>query len=159
MYWLIYSKTPNMTIASVFKQLVNHPGPTPADVARWVKTQNVLTQGVNYGIIGPLPQNDPNPQIVVTERYLSNLSPQAVAAALSVPHGQPGMNRPDDSPDNMGFQKLGDQSLPVSADENVFGEIDDGTFTDMITNGGRMVEQRRHDLPPDLNANFGQPGH
>jgi len=147
-FWIVLN-TSHVPPGAIERIVFNHAGPKEAAVS-WLRAQNKLARGVKYTIQGPLPQNDPNPIIMCCQPHLLNLSSEAVAAALHAPRGQAGQNAPDSDVDNMGFQRLGDPSLPVDTDEAVFGEGDDGTVTDMINNGGQMIEQRRHRLPADL---------
>lgn len=152
-FWIVLNTSP-LPVGAAERIVVNHPGDKNAVIA-WLRGhrlhgQSVLARGVKYTIQGPLPTNDPTPMLLAVQPHLLNLSSAAVAAALSSPHGQAGQNAPDSDVDNMGFQRLGDPSLPLSADEAVFGDGDDGTVTDIIQNGGTMTEQRRHQMGRDL---------
>jgi hypothetical protein len=147
-FWIVLNTSP-LPVGAPERIVVNHPGSKEA-VISWLRTQNVLPHNVRYTIQGPLPTNDPTPMLLAVQPHLLNLSSAAVAAALSAPRGQAGQNAPDSNVDSMGFQRLGDLSLPVSTDEAVFGEVDDGTVTDIIHNGGSMVEQQRPKLKRDF---------
>ena len=147
-FWIVLNTSPT-GVGAIERIVLNHPSQNKADVIAWVRQQNILTKGIKYTIQGPLPVTDPNPMVLATQRNLLNLSSEAVAAALHNPRGQAGMNRPDAPPDQLGFQRLGDGALPVDAEDNVFGDVNDGTVSD-ITQDGR--ELHRPDFGQNLNG-------
>lgn len=155
MLWLVHAKTP--VPAGYLERLVlNHPSSAQKDV--WeavrahVKARQLLISGIKYGLIGPLRENDPQPIVLAEQINVCNLSGAAVASALAAPHGQPGQNRPESALDALGFQELGDHALPVRADDAMFGDVDDGTSTDILQDGGGMQERRRPHFGADLNG-------
>lgn len=123
--------------------LLNHPG-DKAQVVQFCREQGLPTKGVKYQIVGPLPANDPAPMVMLTQLMMPpQISPEAVAAAMSDPHGQQGQNRPSGIPDQMGFAQMGDEALPVAGDGNMFDEQNDGTVSDIMQGGGGFQEVRR----------------
>lgn len=121
--------------------MLNHPSGNKADVVQFVRQMSLTTKGVKYKIEGPLLTNDPNPLVLVTQLMMPpQVSAEAVAAAMNSPHGQQGQNRPNGQPDGMGFAPLGDEALPVDGDGNMFGDVNDGTVTDIVQDGGLQRE-------------------
>lgn len=151
MFWIVLNSS-QASPGAIERMIVNHPSSDKPTVAEWIKASNMLTRGVKYTLQGPLPVNDPTPMFLAVQRNLLNLSAEAVAAALHNPRGQAGMNRPDQPLDSMGFQKLGDTALPISNDDQIYGDATDGSISDIIQNGGNMMEQPRPDFGQDLNG-------
>jgi hypothetical protein len=142
MYYLMIATSP-VPIGGRQAVMINHPG-DKSQVIQFVREQGLPTKGVKYRIEGPLPQNDPTPMVLLTQIMLPpQVSPEAVAAAMSDPHGQRGQNRPTGQPDGMGFAQMGDEALPVAGDGNMFDEVNDGTISDILQDGGAMREVQR----------------
>jgi hypothetical protein len=145
MFYMIVASTP-VPIGGRQVILVNHPG-DKAQVAQFCRDQGLPTKGVKYKIEGPLPQNDPTPMVLLTQLMMPpQISPEAVAAAMSDPHGQRGQTRPSSQPDSMGFAQMGDEALPVAGDGNMFDETNDGTVSDILQDGGAMREIPRPNI-------------
>jgi hypothetical protein len=155
MIWIFTAKHP-VPPGYVNRIVVNHPSNDTktvwAFIAQHCKENQLLTKGAKYALFGPVNQTDQNAIVLAVQCHLGNLSGEAVGAALSSPHGQPGQNRPDAPLDSMGFQALGDMALPIRGDDAMFGEADDGTVSDIYQNGGGLVEQARPRFGADLNG-------
>lgn len=105
---------------------------------RFAVEQGLPTQGVKYKILLIGQTNDTTPLILCVQRKPLILDPSQ--AALLDPHGQRGQNRPAGELDSAGFQALGDEALPTEGDGAMYQEPVDGTFSDIINEGGAPRE-------------------
>lgn len=128
---------------AVQRTLFCHPGDRTAAI-EFCKQQRLGTRGIKYQVIGPIgTYGGPDPLVLCIQQALPPIpaiDPRSVQAALSNPHGQAGQNRPDGQLDSGGFQELGDHALPTDADQAVFGEVTDGTYSDIVQDGGAARE-------------------
>lgn len=93
-----------------------------------------------------IPENDPASVVLCTQLSSVVLDPAYASGGQpsgNLPRGQKGQNKQDGPVGMGGFQELGDTSLPVNNDDNVFGESEDGTYTDIILDGGGAREVQR----------------
>lgn len=141
MIWLL-AATSEVPLGGNERVMFTHPSTDRAVVIPYVKAQALGTRGVRYQL-HPIPHNDPNELVLCIQRAVPVLSEDAVQAAQSAPHGQAGQVRPTTDRDNMGYQELGDEALPLNNDENVYGDVRDGTYTDLTRDGATLREVPR----------------
>jgi len=117
------------------------------------KASNLGTPGVRYQVI-EVSDNLPGVQVLAVELYLGDWQPGVVQPQLSaqhvgggqpfgLPHGQVGQDRPAGPIESGGFQTLGDGDLGA-AQEAVYGQVDDGTVSDIVQEGGGAREIPRN---------------
>lgn len=136
----------------VSKFVVNFPGPREGVMA-WAKSLNLGTRGMQYMVIA-IPPNDPTPMVLAYE--INGAAQGAAQPNLSAQHvqgGQP-MGAPVVQPGNAqqhasgfvdaqsGFQTLGSDALDAGGDA-LYGSADEGTWSDLYNQGGRVIEQPR----------------
>jgi hypothetical protein len=141
MIWLL-AATSEVPLGGNERLIFAHPSTDRATVVEYVRSERLGSPRVRYQLY-PIPHNDANALVLCIQRAVPTLSAEAVQAAANAPHGQAGQNRADGQPDHMGFSDLGDAALPLNNDENVFGETQDGTYTDLVRDGAAMHEIRR----------------
>lgn len=106
--------------------------------------------GVRYQLVPLVTPPGDEPFILARQvNTTPRVDATAVQAAMTAPHGTRGQDNPSGELDPSGFQQLGDAALPVGGDGDMFGDVRDGTYLDLIqTPGGGFAETPRI-LPKD----------
>jgi hypothetical protein len=141
MIWLLAAST-EVPLGGHERVIFNHPSSDRNTVTEYVRRERLGTPRVRYQLY-PIPAHDTNELVLCVQRAVPVISPEAVQAAQNAPRGQQGQNRNDSQPDHMGFAELGDAALPLANDESVYGETQDGTYSDLVRDGAAMHEVRR----------------
>ncbi len=137
MFYLILATTP-VPVGGLVRCMFAVDG--DKEVAKkFIREQGVTTPGVRYQLQGPLPADAADSLICCMQTQAPLIAP----AQAGQMQGMQGGARPDGQMTQGGFQELGDQSLPSEADDAMFGEASDGTYTDIVLEGGASRELPR----------------
>lgn len=119
-----------------------------AAMKQWIASENVLTRGARYQVLGPLTeqvmlqlaQQTQRPGVVLALQVISPnpLDQQAVRAGQQTPHNT-GNNRPAGEVNSAGFQDLGDEALAIE-DQAIYGG-DIRVTHDIVNSPNGPIEQ------------------
>lgn len=153
MLWLLIAKDPSKLPIHgcdrvVFNCARGEDGHEKNTAKEFCKRNGLGSKGVAYKLEILADNRDDSEAMVAVQLMTPQIDPTAVAAAMQAPQGQRGANRPTGAVGLGGFQSLGDGDLPVAASDQMFGENDDGTYSDIVLSPMGSVEQPRpRDIP------------